>query len=58
MSYNRHLMQTNMAAIKFRDINSTFTIRNVFMALRQNAEKRKYELLDLAVKDDMNVAIK
>ena len=50
-------MQTNMAAIQFRESNSSYTLRAVFQALRQHTESKKYSLLDHAVKNDMNVAI-
>jgi hypothetical protein len=57
MFYNRHLMQTNMAAIQFGLTNQKYILRNCFDELRQNREKRKFELLHHAVNSDMNVAI-
>ena len=55
--YNRHLMQTNMAAIQFGQQNQRYLMRNVFDELRQHCERRKYELLHHAVHEDMDVAI-
>jgi len=50
-------MQMNMAAITFGQTNRDFTTRNVFNALRQHAESKKYALMKQAVEEDMNVAI-
>jgi stress-induced morphogen len=58
IQYNRHLMQSNMASIAFRDSNKIYTIRAVFNALRQHTETKKHALLEHAVKFDMDVAIK
>ena len=55
--YNRHLMQSNMAAIQFGKVNTSYSLRSYFNALRQNAETKKFKLLDHAVKKDMNIAI-
>jgi hypothetical protein len=55
--YNRHLMQTNMAAIQFGNVNNRFILKNCFDELRQNREQMKYMTLDIAVKEDVDVAI-
>jgi hypothetical protein len=56
--YNRHLMQTNMAAIQFVQTNNRFILKNCFDELRQNREQMKFMTLDIAVKEDVNIAIR
>lgn len=56
--YNRHLMQTNMAAIQFGQVNNRFILKNCFDELRQNREQMKFMTLDIAVKEDVDVAIR
>lgn len=56
--YNRHLMQSNMAAIQFGQTNNRFIQKNVFDALRHHTEQMKYMTLDIAVKEDVDVAIR
>ena len=56
--YNRHLMQTNMAAIQFGQTNNRFILKNCFDGLRQHTEQMKYMTLDIAVKEDVDVAIR
>jgi hypothetical protein len=56
--YNRHLMQTNMAAIQFGQVNNRFILKNCFDELRHHCEKMKYMTLDIAVREDVDVGIK
>lgn len=46
-----------MMAINFSMTNTTFTVKNVFDALRAHKEQQKYELLSQALEEDMNTAI-
>jgi hypothetical protein len=57
ISYNRHLMQKNMAAIQFGKENRTYLLKNCFDELRQEAERSKYDAMYKAVKEDMDPAI-
>lgn len=57
VSYNRHLMQANMAALAFGKTNQDYLLRSVFDALRQNYETRKHTVLRHAVDNDIDVAI-
>jgi hypothetical protein len=57
ISYNRHLLQTNMAAIAFGQHNQKYLLHNIFNELRHHRERSKYELTSRAVKDEMDVAI-
>jgi hypothetical protein len=38
---NRHLMQANMAAIKFVEVNKSFLMKNCLDALKINKEVKK-----------------
>ena len=57
MIYNRHLMQSNMAAIQFSRSNQQYLMQAVFDALRNHKESRKHVLLVHAVENDVKVAI-
>jgi UDP-glucose 6-dehydrogenase len=47
-----------MAAIQFGNVNNRFILKNCFDELRQNREQMKYITLDIAVKEDVDVAIR
>ena len=46
-----------MAAIQFGKVNNRFILKNCFDELRQNREKMKYMTLDIAVNEDVDIAI-
>jgi len=55
--YNRHLMQVNMAAIRFGQTNQRLMVKNIFDELKRNKEQKKFELINMAVEEDVNIAI-
>jgi hypothetical protein len=55
--YNRQLMQTNMAAIQFGQINRKYTLQACYNTLRQHTETKKHGMMKNAVEDDMDIAI-
>ena len=57
MKYNRHLMQSNMAAIQFGKENERMLKKNIFDAIKNSSESRKFSLLNNALHEDMDVAV-
>ena len=50
-------MQSNMAAIQFGKENERMLKKNIFDAIRNSAETRKFTLLNNALHEDMDVAL-
>ena len=50
-------MNSNIAAIKFRETNDEFTLKACFDAIKHNTETSKHKLLHHVVTNDVDVAI-